>query len=392
MKRILSLLVAVSLLAAFGAFLAAPSVRAQEEPPQPPPCPDGETCVVPEPCPAGPDCPDPIPCVVGEPCGANDADGDGWDDFTEQEFGSDPNDAASTPEHAYVPETCADAVDNDLDGATDGTDDGCNVDSDDDGVPDLSDNCAYDSNPGQEDADGDGAGDVCDFDADNDGWDDETERLFSSDPNDANSTPEHSQIKGSCADSVDNDADAMVDDADPGCAPDGDFDFVPDASDNCPTMYNPEQADADGDGSGDVCEDNDGDGFFDGDELALGSDPNNAASTPESAAYFETCSDAVDNDLDGAVDDQDEGCRVYLEAGESHGGDDDNPVAPVALPAGNSDTLDGEQSPLPAALPAAGVGGASQSDNASLLLIAALGVLAAAGAMTVGGLAARRAR
>jgi uncharacterized repeat protein (TIGR01451 family) len=37
-------------------------------------------------------------------------------------------------------------------------------------------------------------------------------------------------------------------------APDQDRDAVPDASDNCPGVYNPTQADADGDGRGDACE------------------------------------------------------------------------------------------------------------------------------------------
>jgi hypothetical protein len=37
-------------------------------------------------------------------------------------------------------------------------------------------------------------------------------------------------------------------------APDGDRDAVPDASDNCPAVYNPTQADGDGDDIGDACE------------------------------------------------------------------------------------------------------------------------------------------
>ncbi|MCM3874011.1 MAG: hypothetical protein ND895_25260 [Pyrinomonadaceae bacterium] len=37
-------------------------------------------------------------------------------------------------------------------------------------------------------------------------------------------------------------------------APDADADAVPDALDNCPTVFNPSQADADGDGRGDACE------------------------------------------------------------------------------------------------------------------------------------------
>jgi hypothetical protein len=59
-------------------------------------------------------------------------------------------------------------------------------------------------------------------------------------------------------------------------APDGDDDAVADASDNCRTVFNPDQADADGDRIGDACDapqplvcDVDGDGNVDRDDVAL---------------------------------------------------------------------------------------------------------------------------
>lgn len=54
--------------------------------------------------------------------------------------------------------------------------------------------------------------------------------------------------------------------------PDGDSDGVPDSEDNCPAVANPNQEDADQDGTGDACEtvepvDTDGDGVADADDL-----------------------------------------------------------------------------------------------------------------------------
>lgn len=49
---------------------------------------------------------------------------------------------------------------------------------------------------------------------------------------------------------------------------DGDLDCVPDKSDNCPTDMNPGQADQNKDGKGDACQDTDGDGYLDWEELA----------------------------------------------------------------------------------------------------------------------------
>jgi hypothetical protein len=85
------------------------------------------------------------------------------------------------------------------------------VDTDNDTIPDTTDNCPNNANTDQADADNDGVGDVCD-----------------STPNGA----------------------------------DSDSDTIPDATDNCPNNANTDQADTDGDGVGDVCDDDrDGDGI-----------------------------------------------------------------------------------------------------------------------------------
>jgi DNA-binding beta-propeller fold protein YncE len=94
------------------------------------------------------------------------------------------------------------------------------VDTDGDGEPDATDNCPGDFNPGQEDNDLDGLGDVCDDDDDNDGL----------------------------LDVVETDTDVFLSPTDTGTDP--------------------------------LDADSDNDGIDDGTEVALGSDPNDAGSTP----------------------------------------------------------------------------------------------------------------
>ena len=75
----------------------------------------------------------------GDTAFAADTDSDGFADTVESALGSLPADGSSTPEHAALPLTCGDGVDNDGDGATDfdGGDDGCILDSDFDGTPNM---------------------------------------------------------------------------------------------------------------------------------------------------------------------------------------------------------------------------------------------------------------
>lgn len=95
------------------------------------------------------------------------------------------------------------------------------ADDDHDGVPDGIDNCTDVTNPDQADSDGDGVGDACEAGA-----------L----PNipDTPGTPDVPDV--------------------PAPGEDSDGDGVLDSEDNCPTTANPDQADSNGNGAGDACE------------------------------------------------------------------------------------------------------------------------------------------
>jgi len=117
-------------------------------------------------------------------------------------------------------------------------------DTDNDGVPDETDNCPQIANPNQVDQDLDGLGNLCDLDRDGDGVD----NLVDNCPDFEN------------ADQVDLDGDGMGD----ACEADDDNDGVVDELDNCPLNSNPDQANSDGDSEGDACDaDDDNDGIVD---------------------------------------------------------------------------------------------------------------------------------
>lgn len=91
---------------------------------------------------------------------------------------------------------------------------------------------------------------------------------------------------------------------------DSDGDGVPDLEDNCINDYNRDQTNTDLDAYGNLCdEDDDNDGVSDREEIFRYSDPLNPASTPERWTFSPaSCSDGIDNDLDGKTDSEDLDC------------------------------------------------------------------------------------
>jgi hypothetical protein len=153
-------------------------------------------------------------------------------------------------------------------------------DSDNDGVPDDTDNCPAIANPDQLDQDLDGTGNLCDADLDGDSVSNNLDNC----PAIANSDQADLDLDGqgdacetdtdgdtvtddfpdNCllvanTDQADSDADLLGD----ACDEDDDNDGVDDVTDNCPYSANLDQADFNANGQGDVC-DND----IDGDNVA----------------------------------------------------------------------------------------------------------------------------
>ena len=195
----------------------------------------------------------------------NETDGDLVPDFQDLDSDndgiSDVLEGGSNCTDASIETGVCDGPDSDGDGAVDSIDENFGhgldgytspVDTDDDGTPDYKDL----------DSDSDGIDDIDegphgDHDDDNDGRiDDITDGDGDGLPDNTDSSP---GAFGGTAGPVDTDGDGLMDSQDV----DSDNDGIEDGVDNCRIVENPDQADADGDGVGDACVNDDGGAFDD---------------------------------------------------------------------------------------------------------------------------------
>lgn len=230
---------------------------------------------------------------LGDCCDSDrlDIDGDGVTDTCDPDIDGD---GIANDTDNCIRDANANQADTDTDSVGDACDNCVNIanpiqaDADADGVGDWCDNCAFVANPTQSDEDGDLLGDVCDDDLDGDGT-----------PNGSDS--------------------------------DADGDGIDNGGDNCPLVANADQADQDSDGSGNACDpDADGDGIEENGD-GSGAPGDNPCANGETNNCDDNCaaianSDQADLDGDGggdACDDDADGDGIE-EDGDGSGANDDN--------------------------------------------------------------------
>ena len=200
------------------------------------------------------------------------------------------------------------------------------LDSDNDGLLDLQDNCPHDPYPDQLDTDGDDVGDVCDPDDDGDRICDRKDPegaaagLCSGGPDNclllSNPAADCDEDPSTPDEQCDRDADGAGD----ACDDDDDGDLIPDVRDLCPTISSSDNRDTDGDGAADPCDDDDdGDGILDGpadaplDNCRLQRNPDQMDRDGDGQG------DACDPDADGdAVPDSRDNCPLLATAPEDN--------------------------------------------------------------------------
>jgi Thrombospondin type 3 repeat len=202
---------------------------------------------------------------------------------------------------------------------------GCNADSDGDSLTNNMEDMIGTSSA-TADTDGDGVADA-------------VEVHLHSNPLAALSTPEDLTVTGSCNQGIDDDRDGRLDGADSGCK-DSDGDGVSDAADNCPTVWNPNQEDWDGDGLGAAC---DTDDDFDGVPDNVDACPH---TIPGQAVDFKGC--PIDKDFDGICDPGTSGVRC---SGSDNCPDVENPDQKDSNGDGIGDACQGLVNPKPVPQP-----------------------------------------
>ncbi len=169
-------------------------------------------------------------------------------------------------------------------------------DLDADLLGDFCDNCQSNSNRDQANADGDALGDACDSDDDNDTVPDDFDFDGTYEPCTSNQT-------GTC----DDNCRIVANRFDPIPQEDSDLDGVGNKCDNCPSNANANQANADKDTQGDVCDpDDDNDGISDAtDKCPSVAGPNDDTDGDGKGDICDNCpntsnADQLDTDGDGA--------------------------------------------------------------------------------------------